>query len=338
MIGDTLAALLPQLTPKDEIVVIADNCTDNTVAIAANRGVQVLERTDDTRRGKGYALDYGMQYLNKNPPEVVIILDADCKVSANTITEIACKVKKTQRPVQATYLMEQSLNPTAKDTISRLALLIKNFVRPLGLASLGLPCLLTGSGMGFPWTVLAQVSLAGNKTADDMQLTVDLALAGFCPIYCHQARVIGRLMENQAAISQRKRWEHGHLEMILTHSWVLFKQAFVQRRLDLLALALELFVPPLSLLVLFWLTVSLAGLGVAMVENIWIPLWILGIEGLLIVSAVLLAWAKFGRDHISAKNLLAIPMYIFWKIPIYLGFILKPQTQWLTTERDEPLS
>lgn len=92
------------------------------------------------------------------------------------------------------------------------------------------------------------------------------------------------------------------------------------------------------MLVLFWLTVSLAGLGVAMVENIWIPLWILGIEGLLIVSAVLLAWAKFGRDHISAKNLLAIPMYIFWKIPIYLGFILKPQTQWLTTERDEPLS
>ena len=33
-IGKTLKTLLPQLTPQDRIVVVADNCTDETATIA----------------------------------------------------------------------------------------------------------------------------------------------------------------------------------------------------------------------------------------------------------------------------------------------------------------
>ncbi|ACK73135.1 glycosyl transferase family 2 [Gloeothece citriformis PCC 7424] len=334
VITRTLSSLLPQLTPQDQILVVADNCSDNTAEVARRMGVQVLERENDHLRGKGYALDYGMQWLKKNPPEVVVILDADCLVSPNALPEISDLVKKTGRPVQATYLMEYHSHPTPKETVSRLALLIKNLVRPLGLAKLKLPCLLTGSGMGFPWSVLSEISLAGNKTADDMQLSVDLALAGYPAVYCPQARVIGRLMEDKAAISQRKRWEHGHLEMIMTETPRLFLAAIAQKRLDLLALTLELSVPPLSLLMMIWMSILGVGVWLAVVHNIWMPFLILAIQGLLIVLTVFLAWAKFGRDQIAKENLLAIPLYILWKIPIYLKFLSKPQTRWLTTERD----
>ena len=44
--------------------------------------------------------------------------------------------------------------------ISALAFLVKNQVRPRGLARLGLPCLLTGTGMAFPWAVIRGAPLA----------------------------------------------------------------------------------------------------------------------------------------------------------------------------------
>ena len=44
--------------------------------------------------------------------------------------------------------------PEGLAVISALAILVKNRVRPLGLHALGLPCLLTGTGMAFPWQVI----------------------------------------------------------------------------------------------------------------------------------------------------------------------------------------
>src|SRR5581483_7831781 len=70
-IEQTLTAILPQLLPTDQVVVIADNCTDRTAEVARSAGAMVVERQDTTRRGKGYALDFGVRYLELNPPEIV---------------------------------------------------------------------------------------------------------------------------------------------------------------------------------------------------------------------------------------------------------------------------
>lgn len=242
-IANTLASLLPQIGTQDEIVVIADNCTDETAAIARSFGVTVLERHNDQQRGKGYALDYGLQFLDNNPPEVVVTVDADCQVAQDTVNRIAWLAHAVQRPVQATYLMEQPANPGSKDIVSALAVLVKNLARPYGLSRLGFPCLLTGSGMAFPWLVIRQVSLANSKTVDDMQLSIDLAIAGYPAQYCQEGQVTGRLMKQEFAQSQRSRWEHGHLETLLTQCPRLFVAALKQKRFALFALALELSVP-----------------------------------------------------------------------------------------------
>ena len=72
VIGATLESLLSQVSNAKSIIVIADNCTDNTAEIARGYGVTVIERSNDRQRGKGYALDYGLQFLQSNPPEIVI--------------------------------------------------------------------------------------------------------------------------------------------------------------------------------------------------------------------------------------------------------------------------
>ena len=177
-IAATLSTIMPQLTPDDRLLVIADNCTDATAEIARNCGATAIERQDTQRKGKGYALDFGLQSIASDPPEVVIMVDADCICQPDAIEKLARVAVASKRPVQATYLMEQPPNPTPKDSISALAFLVKNLVRPSGLKELGFPSLLTGTGMAFPWSVIREVSLASSNIVEDMQMSLDLAIAG----------------------------------------------------------------------------------------------------------------------------------------------------------------
>ncbi len=334
-IGATVQSLLPELRPCDRLIVIADNCGDRTAEAARAAGAFVLERTDLVRKGKGYALDYGLQFLAKDPPEMVVFMDADCTVSLGSIGVLAETAWTLQRPVQSTYLMEQPVGVTLRDRISMFALTLKNLVRPLGMKALGWPCLLTGSGMALPWDLLASISLAGNRNADDMQLTVDLALQGMSPIYEPRSQVIGRLMQAEDAYSQRTRWEHGHLRMILTQVPRLLKAMVIQQRFDLLILACDMAIPPLSLFILLWIALVVLNLG-ALSLSVVNPLsFILSLlAGAPIILGVWTAWHRFGRTLLPSQNWQEIPSYLLWKAPIYLKFMTQPQTRWLKTERD----
>ncbi|MCC3447929.1 MAG: glycosyltransferase family 2 protein [Microcoleus sp. PH2017_39_LGB_O_B] len=334
-IAATISTILPQLTPQDRLLVIADNCTDATAEIARNSGASAIERHDTERKGKGYALDFGLTAIASDPPEVIIMVDADCICQPDAIDKLARVAMAEQRPVQATYLMEQPPNPTPKDSISALAFLVKNLVRPSGLKQLGFPSLLTGTGMAFPWLIIRDVPLASSNIVEDMQMSLDLAIAGHPTVFCPEARVTGCLpQQEQVAKTQRTRWEHGHLQTLLTQTPRLATASIEQQRFDLMAIALDLAVPPLSLLVAIWLATFAASILAAIIGASAIPAILLGVQGLLILVSIVSAWAKFGRADISGATLLSVPFYILWKIPLYLGFILKRQTKWVRTERD----
>ena len=334
-IKEVLETLLPQITDRDRVIVIADNCHDRTAELAQSTGVTVFEREHKYDRGKGYALDFAIQKIKHDPPEVLVILDGDCIISPNTIENITTAAIATGRPVQATYLMEQPQNPSLKDKISMFSIKVKNLVRLLGLNRLGWHCLLTGSGMAFPWSLIEQVSLAGSKTTDDMQLTVDLALYSSTPVFCQEALVIGRLMKDQDATSQRSRWEHGHLEMILVEVPRLLKVFFKTGSFAALRLAVDISIPPLSLLVMVCTVSAIVTWLAAAIEGISaVPAMLVSIAGIFLSTGVLAAWSKFGRDDISFKSLIAVPFYVLSKVPIYLKFLIKPQSRWLKTERD----
>ena len=338
-IGITLESLIPQLKQDDRLIVIADNCTDHTALIAQQYGAIVIERNNPNQRGKGYALDYGISFLESDPPDVIIIIDADCSSQPDCLQTLAGISKQTNRPVQAAYLMESPKNPRTKDLISALAFLVKNVVRSTGLMKLGLPSLLNGTGMAFPWEAINRVSLASGNIVEDLQLGIDLTLAGYPPIFCPQIQVTGRLPKEQSvATVQRTRWEHGNLQILLSQVPYLLRSAIQFRRWELLALALELSVPPLSLLVIFW------GLGMtgAVLLNLLgtgtFAVMLFTIMGLMVFSAIFFAWIKFGRKIISGLALLSVPFYLLWKIPIYLGFLINPEKNWIRTTRDSDSS
>ena len=334
VIVETLAALTPQLLPQDRLIVVADNCTDETALLARNAGATVIERTDDKRRGKGYALDCGLRFVAAAPPAAVVIVDADCEFRKGSMRTLASDAIAAQKPVQGVYLIDRPAQPSLKESVSAFAFKVKNLVRPLGFANLGMPCLLTGTGMAFPWSVMTTIDLASSSIVEDMKLGFDLAIAGTPPTMCSSVTVVGPLPpSDDDAKTQRTRWEHGHLQLISHYGPRLFWQALAQGRLELWALGLDLLIPPLSLLVTLWIGITLFVTLVGGVLNLWLPALICYISGIALGSAIIAAWARFAKADLELKTLLSVPAYILWKIPVYLKFVKEPQVEWVRTRR-----
>src|ERR1700688_4193974 len=244
IIALTLRSVIPHLAPDDRLLVVADNCSDDTATIATKEGAEVIVRSDALRRGKGYALDCGVRHLERDPrgpPEIVVIIDADCQVGGNAIDSLARMCARTARPVQAMYVMHASDDAGIKMRIAEFAWAIKNKVRPLGLHRLGLSCQLMGTGMAFPWSCIGTANLASGHIVEDLQLGVDLALAGTPPLFCPRALVSSHFPSTEKGIaSQRVRWEHGYLGVIIAEAWRLFALSFRTLNGGLLMFALDL--------------------------------------------------------------------------------------------------
>ena len=132
----TLQDIKAQLGPRDLLVVIADNCTDDTASIARAAGAEVIERNDPVRRGKGYALDFGIRHLATEPPDVVVFVDADCRIGPKVLSRLAWTAWSSGRAVQARYIMNTPAPSAVRDRVTSFAWLLKNHIRPLGLRAL----------------------------------------------------------------------------------------------------------------------------------------------------------------------------------------------------------
>ena len=336
-IGAAIAQLLPQLASGDRLLVVADNCSDETARIAASLGAEVVERHDASRRGKGYALDHGVRHLARSPPAVVVIVDADCVVHPGALDRLSAACIATGRPTQALYLMLSPAGAALKTRIAEFAWTVRNRVRPLGCLRLGWPCQLMGTGMAFPWRLIEGASLASGHIVEDMQLGIELAAAGTPPLFCPDALVTSVFpMTTEAIEAQRTRWEHGHLGTIASSVPGMLTRALLERRGSLAAMALDLAVPPLSSLAML-LCVSLVLAAAALVSTgDPAPLLLAVTTGVAFVSAARLAWSAFGRNIVSARDWLAIPGYALSKIPMYAKLYSERQKQWVRTRRDRP--
>lgn len=339
LIAETIRAILPQLLPTDRLIVVADNCSDDTAAVASAAGARVIVRNDNTRRGKGYALDFAVRHLAADPPDVVLIVDADCRVGERCVDRLARACTRTGRPLQALYLMHAPPGAGLTGRIAEFAWTLKNRVRPTGLARMGLPCQLMGTGMAFPWRTIERADLASGHIVEDLKLGLELARDGSPPLFFPEALVTSDFPSSVEGFkSQRTRWEHGYLGVLLRDAPAMMAEALATWNTPLLALSLDLCVPPVALLVLLVSAVWLAAALFYALANSATPLLLASGALALLACCVLLAWARYGRSIISGASLACAPFYALAKIPLYARFLVARQIDWVRSKRDHERS
>jgi cellulose synthase/poly-beta-1,6-N-acetylglucosamine synthase-like glycosyltransferase len=324
-----------QLGPDDRILVVADNCTDDTAAVARAAGAEVVVRTDPARRGKGFALSFGVKHLERDAPDIVIILDADCRLGDDVLPHLAQAAVTSGRPVQALYLMLAPEDAPNSKRVSLFAWRVRNWLRPLGMQLFGLPTQLFGTGMAFPFRLLKGRDLGNSRLAEDTALGLALASSGYPPLFASEARIYSRFPVSQASTErQRQRWEKGQLDNVVELVPKAIATSFRTASLALAALAIDMAVPPLSLLVL--VTAFCLGLGTAA--------WLLGawaavlampaLTALLLVLGVAAAWIAVGREVLPFRELARLPLHIGEKLGLYRSIALgRATSSWIRTDR-----
>lgn len=333
-IASTIRWVLGELTERDKLLVIADNCSDKTAELAKAEGAEVIERNDPERRGKGYALDYAREYLSRSPPDVVMVVDADCVVSPSGIRLMAARCYQTNRPIQAAYHMKNREGASTLMKVAEFASLIKCVVRPLGNSVLGMPTQLMGTGMAIPWKLFAEHQKATGHIVEDLKLGLELARADHYPSFQADVQVFSYFPETSAgAKSQRTRWEHGHLGVILADGPRIMLDALKKRRPKLLAVGLDLMVPPTALLAAWLAFLSLLAGNMLLFSGASQVFWaVLCVDGFFF-AGMTWAWWRYARHILAPQDFIYVPLYALAKLPIYLRFLFKPQSDWVRTER-----
>ncbi|UZK67729.1 glycosyltransferase family 2 protein [Sphingomonas sp. M1-B02] len=330
-------AMLVELTKSApasaRLVVIADNCSDDTASEARRAGATVVERHDTERRGKGHALSFGRDYLTATPPDVVLVIDADCRITPGTVEKLAAAAHKSQQPVQCVNVLEPDRDAPPLVQISSFALLVKNVVRARGMRRLGGTALLTGTGMAFPWAVFRGSELATGNIVEDLALGIELVRRGYRVGLVSDASVRSASAHVDDLLDQRRRWEQGFFQTARRWALPTLAHGISTPSRASLILGLHLMVPPLVSLFLaafagifLLLVLAVAGQGMGPV---------LALIGLMALASLvtLVAWAREGRATLTTRALLLAPRYLLWKIPMYLNMLRTRPPQWIRTRR-----
>lgn len=202
------------------VFVVADNCTDHTATVARWGGAVCLVRNDPAHRGKGYAIEFGLQEIQREYPDVVLVLDADCQLSAMALRELDAHFFAGADAVQCT-MRSVNADDGPPGYVAAVGAAVDD-ARARGLDRLGFSVPLRGSGMAFRRTLLQRVPWDSYGLAEDAEFSRRLRAARVRIRHCAEAVVS---CEAPPAVSelcrQRRRWRAAGLRaskpLILLH-------------------------------------------------------------------------------------------------------------------------
>jgi hypothetical protein len=231
-------------------------------------------------------------------------------------------------------LLIPDLNGPPLVQLSNFAFMLKNLIRQRGLMRLAGRAHLTGTGMALPWAQFAIANLGGSNIVEDLALGLESAERAAAPMLVEKATVWSPAASAEGTLVQRTRWEGGYVATAWKAGPSALFRSLARGDGQGLCAALDLCVPPIALLVLVNVTVAalvlMATIFGAEAWPVILQLAILAFAAL----AVALAWFREGRRFVSAANLLRLPFYLIWKIPMYAGLLRRgAPREWLKPGR-----
>ncbi len=333
-----------------DVVVVADNCSDGTAAAAESAGARVMVRHNQELRGKGYALEHAFDRLmEEGRTDAFVIVDADTQVKPNILRAFAACLGRGEICAQAEYRVA-NVDASWRTRLMSISMAAICEVRASARENLGVSAVLRGNGMCFSRRLLEQHRHQAYGLVEDVEFAADLALAGVRVAYAHETAVYGEMVSTaKEAVSQRKRWEGGRVQLALDKVPKLLGGYLRTFQLVKLDLAMELLIPPLSTVA------AVVGLGVGVEAvrlfagfalageahvagmlrevsgQVTLWLWLAGLAS--IVLYVLRGVALSGLGFFRGLWTLGwAPVFVVWKVLFARGG--KKQQEWVRTTRE----
>ncbi|MEA4848572.1 MAG: glycosyltransferase family 2 protein [Clostridiaceae bacterium] len=325
--------------PKDsyDVYVIADNCTDNTAAAAKAAGANVLERTDDNRRGKGYALQWAFEkilYDEDSEYDAAVIFDADNLVSKNFLKEMNNKLCDGQKVIQG-YIDSKNPDDSWITASYSIAFWSSNRLFQCARSFLGMSCEIGGTGFCMDVGVLKQIGWNATCLVEDLEFTMKLMLNNIKVAWAHEAIVYDEKPLTLAqSWRQRRRWMQGFADVCSRYFVRLFKKGIRDRNAALIDCALYTLQPYVLLtggimLLLPLINTYIMDYDLYIISARIIPEFF-KLYG--IVQLILVPLCLFYDGKLSRRLMLFYPVYIlycFTWIPIAIeGIIMMKNKEW----------
>ncbi|GAA0077531.1 glycosyltransferase family 2 protein [Clostridium sp. CTA-5] len=252
VISKLIESMLNLDYPKDmyDIFVIADNCTDNTAKIASKYKVNVCERFEKDKRGKGYALEWMFANLFKMEKQydAIAIFDADNLVHKNFLKEINLKMCQGYKVVQG-YIDSKNPDDSWIATAYSIAFWTQNRLFQLARANVGFSNQIGGTGFAIDTETLKELGWGATCLTEDLEFTCKLVLNGAKVGWAHDAIIYDeKPLKLAQSWTQRKRWMQGFTDVASRYFFKLVKKSIKERKWYIFDCALYVLQPFVTLM------------------------------------------------------------------------------------------
>ena len=337
VVGNLIESLKNQTYNKDlyDIYVIADNCTDNTAKIAKEAGAIVYERFDETKKTKGYALNWFLQQkiAEDAPYDAFFVFDADNIVDKNFIKNMNKKLCQGEDVVQG---YRDIKNPSDNWITAGYAIFYWQMHRFYHLAryNLGLSPLLNGTGFMVRFDVIKPQGWDTETLTEDIEFSLKRIIKGKKLGWATDAIVYDEQPTGfRQSWSQRSRWTVGHIQCIQKYTKDLIIAAKENKKMinfdGLLYIvgSIPMFIITMLLLFSNFVMYNSASITTAeLIKNLifyLVPTFILPI-----LVGIFAMWLDGRKIKPMAKGLLCYPLFLLTWICINFKCLFIRNTSW----------
>jgi cellulose synthase/poly-beta-1,6-N-acetylglucosamine synthase-like glycosyltransferase len=302
VIGRLLSDLAASDYPHEHqsLWVLADRCTDGTIGIAAEAGVNVARRANGTS-GKGAALAWYLIEHPLAPDESLVVFDADNRVGPEVLGRISDELDAGHGAVQC-YLDVSNPDASLLAEASALSYWASNRMVQLARSNLGWSSDLGGTGMGFSPELLHHVGGIVDSLTEDQDLGSRIVLAGRRVEWLHDVKIHDEKPASvEVTMRQRARWIAGKRAASRAHVTDLLRAANPAA----LDQAVRLVQPGRMFVAL--VSGTLAAVS-AFTGSSWLLPW--SVWGTATAIQVLEPLPFLARDGVPARRLLRYPLLI----------------------------
>ena len=337
VVGNLIESLKNQTYNKDlyDIYVIADNCTDNTAKIAKEAGAIVYERVDETKKTKGYALNWFLQQkiAEDAPYDAFFVFDADNIVDKNFIKNMNKKLCQGEDVVQG---YRDIKNPSDNWITAGYAIFYWQMHRFYHLAryNIGLSPLLNGTGFMVKFDVIKPQGWDTETLTEDIEFSLKRIIKGKKLGWATDAIVYDEQPTGfRQSWSQRSRWTVGHIQCIKRYTKELAIAAKENKKMinldGLLYIvgSIPMFIITIALLLTNFIMYNSASITTAeLIKNLimyLVPTFVLPI-----FVGIFAMWLDGRKIKPMAKGLLCYPLFLLTWICINFKCLFIRNTSW----------